>query len=74
MRANEEEIAALTENVLVVASYWLNYENLRLRPGAQTDREQHFARGVYQVMALISPYLLGEAREHLDHLMQHYRT
>ncbi len=72
MRANEEEIAALAENVLVVSSYWLNYENLRLRPGAEVDHEHHFARGVYQVMALISPYLHGEARAHLDHLMQNY--
>jgi len=72
MRASEEEIAALTENILVIASYWLNYENLRLRAGVAADQEQHFARGVYQVMALIAPYLHGDARKHLDHLMKNY--
>jgi AcrR family transcriptional regulator len=72
MRADDAEIAALAENTLVVATYWLNYENLKLRTGIQDDPEKHLTRGVYQVMALVRPYLQGEAREHLDHLMEQY--
>ncbi len=72
MRARSAEIDALAENVMVVASYWLNYENLKLRAGIKGDAERHLTRGVYQVMALISPYLTGDAKQHLDHLMENY--
>jgi AcrR family transcriptional regulator len=75
MRANEEEIAALAENVLVVASYWLNYEHMRARgtrDSAADETEKHLMRGVYQVMALVAPFLQGAAREHLDHLKSSY--
>jgi AcrR family transcriptional regulator len=72
MRANEREISALAENVLVVATYWLNYENFKQRAGIKDDPERHLTRGVYQVMALVSPFLVGEARQHLDHLMDQY--
>ncbi len=72
MESSEVEIIALAENILVVSTYWLNYENLKLRAGIKDDPEKHLTRGVYQVMALVSPYLVGEAKEHLDHLMANY--
>jgi AcrR family transcriptional regulator len=72
MRADEDEIAALAENVLVVASYWLNYEHLHSRNTANEEPEKHLTRGVYQVMALVSPFLLGDAREHLNYLKANY--
>jgi AcrR family transcriptional regulator len=72
MRATEAEIAALAENILVVSTYWLNYENLKQRAGIKDDPEKHLTRGVYQVMALVSPYLVGDAKEHLMHLIQIY--
>ena len=74
MKAGEDEIAALAENVLVVASYWLNYEHLRGRPGSKEEPEQHLQRGVYQVMSLLAPFLLGDARIHLDYLMKNYAS
>jgi len=76
MRAGEEEIRALAENVLVIATYWLNFEHLRARsPGKfadEPDPEQHLSRGVYQVMALVAPFLIGDAKEHLHYLMENY--
>ncbi len=72
MRATTAEIATLTENIMVVATYWLNYENLKLRAGIKDDPEKHLTRGVYQVMSLISPFLVGDAKLHLDHLMESY--
>ena len=72
MRARPAEIDALAENVMVVASYWLNYENFKLRAGIKNDAGKHLTRGVYQVMSLISPYLIGKAKQHLDHLMKNY--
>jgi AcrR family transcriptional regulator len=76
MKATEAEIRALSENVLVVATFWLNYEHLSApRIGKlQTEivQAEHLSRGVAQVMALIAPYLRGSARAHLDHLMSNY--
>ena len=72
MDATTKIIEALAENILVVATYWLNYENLKLRAGIQDDPEKHLTRGVYQVMSLLAPYLGGSAKEHLDHLMEIY--
>ena len=70
MRADPEAIRTLARNVLVVASYWLNFRSLRARrafdPGAD------LGQGAYQVMALVAPYLVGEAREHFDHLSRNY--
>lgn len=78
MKASESEIRALGENILVVATYWLNYETLRgksrgrLGEPAETEPGTHLSNGVYQVMALVAPFLLGEAKQHLQHLMQPY--
>jgi AcrR family transcriptional regulator len=72
MRAADDEIKALAENVIVVASYWLNYEHLRARASEANDTEKHLTRGVYQVMALVAPFLIGDAREHLNYLKANY--
>ena len=76
MQAEEDEIQTLADNILVVATYWLNFEHLRARPvgkfADEPDPEQHLSRGVYQVMSLLKPFLLGEARQHLLHLMENY--
>jgi AcrR family transcriptional regulator len=76
MSATDDEIRALAENVLVVATYWLNFEHLRAQPAnkttAITDPGQHLSRGVYQVMSLVAPFLIGDAKKHLRHLMENY--
>jgi len=70
MRAKPEEIRALARNVLVVATYWLNFQSVRGRRQAQTTND--LGLGAYQVMALVAPYLVGAARAHLDRLGRHY--
>ena len=76
MRGTNDEIEALADNILVVATYWLNFEHLRARPtgkyATEPDPARDLARGVYQVMSLLKPFLLGEARDHLQHLMENY--
>lgn len=76
MRASNAEITALAENVLVVATYWLNFQHLSLRPQAKPhakeEAQSYLSRGVYQVMCLLSPFLVGDARAHLDELKSHY--
>jgi len=70
MRASAAEIRALAENVLVVATYWLNYRAVRDARGADASRDSGL--GAFQVMALVAPYLVGEAREHLQRLGREY--
>jgi AcrR family transcriptional regulator len=69
MRARPDEIRTLARNVLVVATYWLNFRSLQ---GQRGPADAELGQGAFQVMALVAPYLVGEAREHLDHLSQTY--
>jgi AcrR family transcriptional regulator len=70
MRATPEEIRTLARNVLVVSTYWLNFQSVR---GPRATRgSDDLGLGAYQVMALVAPYLAGEARAHLDHLSRKY--
>jgi hypothetical protein len=59
MRATPREVATLARNVLVVATYWLEFGSVR---GGEPD----LARGAHQVMSLVAPYLVPRARRHLD--------
>ena len=70
MRASPEEIHALGRNVIVVATYWLNFQSIRQRrDGVSAD---DLGQGAYQVLSLVAPYLRGEARAHLDALSARY--
>jgi len=70
LHASAEEIRVLASNVLVVATYWLNFQALRGRRDAVSAED--LGQGAYQVMALVSPYLQGDARRHLDGLGRQY--
>jgi AcrR family transcriptional regulator len=69
MRATPEEIRTLARNVLVVATYWLNFRSLS---GRAAPHEADVGLGAHQVMSLIAPYLVGDARRHLDRLARNY--
>ena len=68
LAASREEIRALARNVLLVATYWLDFQSLR--PGR--ERSAGLGQGAYQVMALVAPYLVGGARAHLERLGRSY--
>ena len=70
LRASAEEIRVLAANVLVVATYWLNFQAVRGR--RDTVSAEDLGQGAYQVLALVSPYLQGDARRHLDSLGRKY--
>ena len=73
MRATPAEIRTLARNVLVVATYWLNFQALRApRAKRAVGDEVDLGEAAYQVMALIAPYLAGAARRHHDRLSRHY--
>jgi len=71
LRATPDEIRATAENVLLVATFWLNYNTVR---GARGEPSQEdLTHGIYQVMLLIAPFLRDAERLHLNTLAQAYR-
>jgi len=70
MRASANELQALSTNMAVIASYWLSFEYARDPRGEMENAR--IGRGVYQVMAMASPYLVGEARALLEKLSVEY--
>ena len=76
MRASEREITAIAHNVLMIATYWMSWQRVSRRsPTHDNDTaktENRLAQAAYQVMALIAPYLQGEARALIDQLGTEY--
>jgi len=70
MRASEREIAAAARNAVLVATYGMSFQRLTRTSGSADDMDPALA--AYQVMALLAPYLVGEARTHLDRLGSAY--
>ncbi|MGH8249955.1 MAG: TetR/AcrR family transcriptional regulator [Steroidobacteraceae bacterium] len=72
MTATGAEIDALSANIAVVALYWLSFESARNpRHDATGDA---MARGVYQVLMLVAPFLRPDGRSHLQGLAGKYRA
>ncbi len=70
MRASIGELQALGTNMAALATYWLSFEYAR-DPRSKMESER-IGRGVYQVMAMVSPFLLGESRTLLEKLSGEY--
>lgn len=71
LRATGDEIRATAENVLLVATFWLNFNAVR---SARAEPSQdNLVHGIYQVMLLIAPFLRDAERVHLSTLAQAYR-
>jgi AcrR family transcriptional regulator len=70
MRASAAELRAVSTNMAVIATYWLSFEYARDPRG--TTESERIGRGVYQVMAMISPFLIDEARTLLERLSVAY--
>lgn len=68
LEINENELEALGENIILTATFWLNYSIIT----GKEDEENTLARGVYQVITLLVPYLTGEQRVLLDQLKEAY--
>lgn len=69
MRASDHDIAALAENVALVATYWISYQKITGGGDAQTI---NLDRAAYQVLSLIAPLLRGSARALLERLSRDY--
>jgi len=68
MRATAQELGGIATNVLVVATFWLNYAAAR----GEKDEQLAIRHGIVQVMLLISPFLREAERTQLATLMQAY--
>ncbi|HET9484570.1 MAG TPA: TetR/AcrR family transcriptional regulator [Xanthomonadales bacterium] len=70
MRASRAEVEATANNILLVATFWLNFNTVR---GASAEKNaEDLTQGIYQVMMLISPFLRDAERLHLNTLAQAY--
>ena len=68
MRASAAEVEATATNILVLATFWLNYASVR----GDKDENEAIRRGIVQVMMLLSPLLRDADRVHLNNLTQAY--
>ncbi|MFH1598766.1 MAG: TetR/AcrR family transcriptional regulator [Pseudomonadota bacterium] len=68
MRASAAEVEATATNILVLATFWLNYASVR----GDRDENEAIRRGIVQVMMLLSPLLRDAERMHLNTLTQAY--
>jgi len=74
LHAEEHEIASLATNMVVVATYWLSYEyvsNAR-QFNDPVFQSRAMARGAYQVLVLVAPYLSDEGRTLFTRLASEY--
>jgi AcrR family transcriptional regulator len=71
LRATDDEIRATSANVLLVATFWINYNTVRSAKTEQTQKE--LTHGIYQAMLLIAPFLRDAERMHLNALVLAYR-
>ncbi|HEV3241080.1 MAG TPA: TetR/AcrR family transcriptional regulator [Casimicrobiaceae bacterium] len=70
MHASEREIAALAENVSLIATYWISYQ--KISAGERAAEAVSLDRAAYQVLSLIAPFLRGDAHRLLERLSQDY--
>jgi hypothetical protein len=70
MVATSAEVDALAENMAVVALYWLSFDAAR-HPRHEAQGAG-MARGAFQVLMLVAPFLRVESRVHLEQLAREY--
>lgn len=70
MQASPSEVLALATNMAALATCWLSFDYARHpRGGIEAAKLE---QGVFQVMAMLSPFLVGDARRLLDRLSSEY--
>ena len=68
VRASADEIEAAANNILLVATFWLNFSAVR----GDRDEDQAIRLGIVQVMMIIAPFLRDAEHLHLNTLSQAY--
>jgi AcrR family transcriptional regulator len=67
LKVTERELEAMVRNMVLISTCWLAFDQVLDR-----DSEAHPNRAAWQVMSLVSPYLVAETREQLDALAEQY--
>jgi len=68
INANNDELDALCENIVLTATFWLNYSII----SHKEMKDDVLARGVYQVISLVAPFLDTAQRQQLNQLKAAY--
>ncbi|WLI90473.1 TetR/AcrR family transcriptional regulator [Massilia sp. R2A-15] len=74
LEASDAQIDATATNMVVVATYWLSYEYVR-NPRKYTEQQamaDALARGCYQVLSMLAPYLRGDTHVLFESLSQDF--
>ena len=69
MRASAAELDAASTNMLVLATFWLNYAAVR----GDKDEQAAIRDGIVQVLMSLAPFLRDAGRMHLNTLTRAYR-
>ena len=70
LEVNDRELAALSSNMVLVATYWLSFDFAR--DPRRTQDDASLSRGVYHVMALVAPFLTDNSRALFEKLAHEY--
>lgn len=74
LQASAREVDALATNMVVVTTYWLSYEYVShaRRFNEAGYQSEAMARGAYQVLAMLAPYLSSTGRALFARLSDEY--
>ena len=74
MEATDADIKSLSTNMVLVAMFWLSYEYVHnpRKFNEPQSMSAALARGCYQVLSIIGPYLRGETRMLFEKLAEEY--
>ena len=72
LRATPAERAALARNIALVATYWMSFQRIGRAPVTGDSAPLDPGAAAYQVLSLIAPFLVGDARRLVEKLSHDY--
>ena len=72
LAASDAEIAAVAENAVMIATYWMSFQRLSRGAAGVDAAGMQFERAVAQMLALLTPYLHGAHRALVENLGARY--
>jgi len=70
INATAEDVEVLALQLVFTTTCWFSFK--RLTPGKQRRQHAEAALAAYYTLTLLSPYVVGEARDYLNHLRAKY--
>jgi AcrR family transcriptional regulator len=72
MRATPGERTALARNIALVATYWMSFQRIARSPATADAAPLDPAAAAWQVLSLVAPFLVGDARRLVEKLSEGY--